>query len=62
MSNTEVFIPYSDFEDHILVQWLRNDQDYDMVVEYDEEEYKLQWDDRYSYYAGTVNGVKGYIP
>jgi len=62
-TNTEIFIPYSEFNSHLIVQWVRDELDGDkMVVNYHNKEYKLNWDEKYSYYTGTINGVKGYIP
>jgi len=68
----EIFIPYSDFEDHHKVDFIRMERtknnasqngprDDVMVVGYEDKHYTLTWDESYKYFAGTVATVKGYI-
>ena len=65
--DTETFFPYSQLKGHVLVEFLelrKTEQGMFsdiMVVEYKGEEYELLWDEHYSYYAGVVNGEKGYV-
>jgi len=57
----EIFIPYSDFEDHHKVDFVRMDDKDTMVVGFEDKHYTLTWDVVYKYFAGEVATVKGYV-
>ena len=57
----EIFIPYSDFEDHHKVDFIRMDDKNTMVVSFEDKHYTLSWDAAYKYFAGEVAAVKGFV-
>ena len=68
MTTSETFIPYDQLKDYMLVDFVALERTEDsifsdvMIVSYKDKNYKLDWNNHYSYYIGKVNGVEGYIP
>ena len=65
---TEVFYPYNQNKEYLLLTFLELRKTEDsmfsdiMVVEYKGKEYELIWDEHYSYYSGKVDNIEGFLP
>ena len=60
--NTEVFYTKDNTKNEMLVKVLWTCMIDDVcVVEYNNEEYTLQWNSFNSYYEGRINGLDGYM-
>jgi hypothetical protein len=60
---TEHFIPYDQTKEMIPVRavWHPNNQfHYVRTIRFDKR-YCLEWDNKYQYYRGKVNGEEGYV-
>lgn len=68
VSTTETFIPKNQNKDYMLVDFVEMRSTHNavvadiMVVRYKNKDYELLWDDHYSYFAGSIDGVIGFIP
>jgi len=68
MTTTETFIPYDQLKQYMIVDFVELQRTGDsmfsdiMVVSYKDKDYRLYWNEHYSYYVGKVNDVEGYIP
>lgn len=59
---TEVFYTKSNTENELIVKVLWTDMIDDVcVIEYNGEEYTLNWNSFNSYYEGRVNGLDGFM-
>jgi hypothetical protein len=60
---TEHFIPYDQTKEMIPVRavWHPNNQFHYVKTNYSDKFYPLEWDKRYSYYRGKIEGEEGYV-
>lgn len=56
----DVFYPLSNSVESFIVEYYPYGFDH-LVVIYNNEEYTLEWVDKYSYYRGVVGDIEGYI-
>ena len=59
----EHFIPYDQTKEMLPVRacWHPNNQFHYVRTDYSDKPYMLEWDYRYKYYRGTIDGVEGYV-
>ena len=59
----EHFIPYDQTKEMLPVRacWHPNNQFHYIRTDYSDKPYMLEWDNKYKYYRGVIDGVEGYV-